>query len=183
MEKLAVAASATSTSSPTAAATSSTPTSTATSASGGSARSSSAGALSHGAIAGIVIGALALFFALVLIGAVAFLLARRNRYAELAAAAAAENQEKSRQTQVLPGNLFTQSEYAAATARPFPGSADYSNSNSGRRPSVEQTDSNDSMPVIIHDNPLARETSQRSAIVRPESARIFTYTRRPGQAI
>lgn len=129
------------------------------------------GGLSRGAIAGIVIGAVALFFVLILLGIVVVLLLRRQRYAEEAAAAAARNnEEKRRHEEVVSGNLYTPAELAAAggggagLVRP-----------SRRRPSLvdQGTDSSGSVPMVIHQNPLARQVS----LVRPERARVSSFSR------
>lgn len=172
VQKLAVVASATSSPEATTSGSgSASSTSTAATTTSASQSSNSGNSLSKGAIAGIAIGAIALFFVLILLGIVLVLLLRRHRYAEEAAAAAALNQEKSRQTAVVPGNLFTQNELAAAGLAYAPGMG----SSPGRRPSVDQTDSNDSVPVVVHEPPLTRRPS--------EPARIFTYARRPVQAV
>lgn len=157
-EDVAVAVSTTSSPSTAATATTSTisstgPAATSTAAASNSKSSNSGNGLSRGAIA--------LFFVLILLGVVLLLLMRRRRYAE----AAANNQEKSRQTAVVPGNLFTPNEYAAAGA--------YTPA-TGNRPSVDHTESNDSVPVVVHEPPLVRRPSGL--------ARLLTYTRSPSQA-
>lgn len=146
----------------------------------GLARTRGGGGLSGGTIAGIVIGAVALFFVLVLLGAVLLLLTRRRRHAEeTAAAAVAADREKARNQSMVPGNLFTQSELFAAGLLPPPRTSPQDE----RRPSMDQTDSSDSMPIVISQSPFARQPRIHDAAqtTTPETAQIRNYSRPPSR--
>lgn len=99
--------------------------------------------LSRGAVAGIAIAAVALFFVLVLLGVLVCLLARRNRHAERAAELAIEKHEdRMRAGALIPGNLFTPQELAGAgNLRTRPG-----DSSLNVTPSVDLASSDTSLP-------------------------------------
>lgn len=109
----------------------------------GSGSSNASSGLSKGAIAGIVIAAVALFFALVLLAIVACLLVRKNRYAERAAELAIEkHDDRMRAGALIPGNLYTQQELAGASQlRTRPGDSILHNT-----PSEDLTSSDTSLP-------------------------------------
>lgn len=171
--KLAVAVTATSASS--GSSTSSTGSAASTSANGagsssGTSTTSNNSSLSRGAIAGIAIGAIALFFVLILLGIVLFLLLRRQRHSRDAAIAAAEaHDEKQRRNELAPGNLYTPAELAAAQGLQSPGT---------RRPSVGQTDSSGSVPAIIYTMPMERNMSpvRRASLARAARPRVEHYS-------